>query len=380
MGLWMYSRLLILRDDLPAARVADEEALTLARAAVADPASQWDDRLLLVLILRRQGHVALWQGRYAQAREHFTEAMTICTRQGEQYLLLWFQLLLGEVDFFERRDEGARERLEEVIRLYQPLGVRAQVAEALGFLGLLSLRQGDVEGASARLAENVRLRETVGDARGLAWAQIWLARAELARHNLDEASRLLSEGLAHAIQTQSRLFTAMGLEELGKLAAEQGEPTWAARLFGAVQALREAMEAPLPPCEQPDYEKVFSSVRVQLGTARFRAAWAQGHGMTPQQVLESQHESVPEPDLPSLPGFAPAAPSDLVPEKEPISLTRRERDVLRLLAEGRTNVQIAEQLVVSPFTVKAYVRSIYQKLEVDSRAAATRFALDHHLL
>jgi ATP/maltotriose-dependent transcriptional regulator MalT len=220
----------------------------------------------------------------------------------------------------------------------------------------------------------------VGDERGLAWAQIWLARAELVRGNLDEASRLLSEGLAHAIQMQSRLFTAMGLEELGKLAAEQGEPTWAARLFGAAQALREAMEAPLPPCEQPVYEKVLSSVRVQLGVARFHAAWAQGHGMTPQQVLESQHEAVPEPALPALPGSAPAAPSGLVPEEEPVSLTRRERDVLRLLAEGRTNAQIAEELVVSLFTVKAYVRAIYRKLGVKSRAEATRFALEHRLL
>jgi DNA-binding CsgD family transcriptional regulator/tetratricopeptide (TPR) repeat protein len=369
MCLWMYSRLLILWDDLPALRVADEEALTLSRAAVADPASQWDDLLMLALTLRRRGHVALWQGRYAQAREQFEEALTICIRQGEQYVRLWFQLLLGEVDFFERRDEEARELLEEVIRLYQALGVRAQVAEALGFLGLLALRQGDVEGASARLAENVRLREAVGDERGLAWAQIWLARAELARGNLDEASRLLFSGLAQAIQARSRLIIAMGLEELGKVAAEQGELIWAVRLFGSAEALREAMEAPLPLCEQPVYEQILSTVRVQLGAARFRAVWAEGKGMTPQQVLESPHEAAPE-----------TAPTNLTREQEPPILTGRERDVLQLLAQGRTNAQIAERLVVSPFTVKAYVRAIYRKLGVDSRAAATRFALDHHLL
>lgn len=379
-SLWMYCGLLITWDDLPAARVADEEALTLSQIAITNPTNQFEDRLMRALTLRRVGYVALWQGRYAQAREQFGEGMTICARQDEQYVLLWFQLLLGEVDFFEGRDEEARERLEQVIHLYQLLGVRTMVAEALGFLGLLSLRQDDMEGACMHLLENIRLREAIGDARGLAWAQIWLARAELAQRKLDGATRLLFEGLARALQTQSRLLIAMGLEELGKVATEQGEPTWAARLFGAAQALREAIEAPLPPCEQPAYEQVLSSIREQLGTVHFHAAWAQGHGMAPQQVLESRHEAVPMPALSSLPTSTPSPASSPVLEKEAGSLTRREQDVLRLLAQGRTNVQIAERLVVSPLTVKAHVRAIYQKLGVKSRAAATRFALDHHLL
>jgi DNA-binding NarL/FixJ family response regulator len=53
--------------------------------------------------------------------------------------------------------------------------------------------------------------------------------------------------------------------------------------------------------------------------------------------------------------------------------------VLRLLAQGLTNPQIAEQLVISPCTVHAHLHAIYGKLEVNTRSAATRFALEHGL-
>ena len=65
---------------------------------------------------------------------------------------------------------------------------------------------------------------------------------------------------------------------------------------------------------------------------------------------------------------------------EPIILTKREQEVLDLLTMGLTNAQIAERLVVSLSTVNTHVRSIYNKLEVTSRSAATRYAVQHHLV
>jgi DNA-binding NarL/FixJ family response regulator len=54
-------------------------------------------------------------------------------------------------------------------------------------------------------------------------------------------------------------------------------------------------------------------------------------------------------------------------------------EVLRLVAEGLTDAQVAERLVLSPRTVSQHLRSVYNKLGVSSRAAATRFAIEHHL-
>ena len=60
-------------------------------------------------------------------------------------------------------------------------------------------------------------------------------------------------------------------------------------------------------------------------------------------------------------------------------LTVREVEVLKLVAAGLMNRQIAERLAVSTRTVDAHLRSIYAKLGVKSRSSATRFAVDHHL-
>jgi DNA-binding CsgD family transcriptional regulator/tetratricopeptide (TPR) repeat protein len=64
----------------------------------------------------------------------------------------------------------------------------------------------------------------------------------------------------------------------------------------------------------------------------------------------------------------------------PAGLTQREVEVLQLVAEGLTDGAVAQQLFISPRTVSQHLRSIYGKLEVSSRAAATRFAVEHRLL
>lgn len=66
-------------------------------------------------------------------------------------------------------------------------------------------------------------------------------------------------------------------------------------------------------------------------------------------------------------------------KRYPAGLTRREVEVLRLVAHGLTNANVAEQLVISPRTVNTHLTSIYRKLNTSSREAAIRFALEHGL-
>ena len=74
------------------------------------------------------------------------------------------------------------------------------------------------------------------------------------------------------------------------------------------------------------------------------------------------------------------ARASTAPSTSPIALTTREREVLRLLAAGLTSAQIAERLSITVLTVNTHIRSIYSKLEVKSRSAATRYAIDHKLV
>ncbi len=61
-------------------------------------------------------------------------------------------------------------------------------------------------------------------------------------------------------------------------------------------------------------------------------------------------------------------------------LTAREVEVLRLVAQGMTDVQVAQRLIISPRTVNWHLTSIYSKIGVSSRCGATRYALEHNLV
>jgi len=158
--------------------------------------------------------------------------------------------------------------------------------------------------------------------------------------------------------------------------AVQGEPALAARLYGAAEALRERVGTPIPPVEHATYERLVAAVRTQLDEVVFASTWAEGQTMTPEQALAAQGQATrpapvvagqPSPSLAKLPSF-------------PAGLTTREVEVLCLLATGLTDAQIAEQLVLSLHTVHAHLRTIYSKLGVTSRSAATRYAFEHQLV
>lgn len=93
--------------------------------------------------------------------------------------------------------------------------------------------------------------------------------------------------------------------------------------------------------------------------------------MTPAQAVAAHEEA---------PLHKPTQTDDAGTPSSSVKLTAREREVLLLLTQGLTNPQIARHLVISPVTVNAHVRSIYGKLAVTSRSAATRYALLHQLV
>ncbi len=99
--------------------------------------------------------------------------------------------------------------------------------------------------------------------------------------------------------------------------------------------------------------------------------------MTPEQALAAQGSAtIPPPTL----AEALSAASTKTAPTYPAGLTAREMEVLRLLATGLTDAQIAEQLVLSLHTIHAHLRTIYSKLGVTSRSAATRYAFEHQLM
>jgi DNA-binding CsgD family transcriptional regulator len=190
------------------------------------------------------------------------------------------------------------------------------------------------------------------------------------------ARAFYEESLATASAVGDKLNMASCLEGLASVVATQGEPAWAARLWGAAEFLREAIGAPIPPVERVDYERSVAAARASLDEKTFAAAWAEGGTMSPEQALATQRRE-------TMPKIIPAGQLTTLPAKSPSTypdgLTAREVEVLRLVAQGLTDAQVAEQLVISRRTVNWYLTSIYSKIGVPSRSAATRYAIEQHL-
>jgi DNA-binding NarL/FixJ family response regulator len=126
-----------------------------------------------------------------------------------------------------------------------------------------------------------------------------------------------------------------------------------------------------------DEERMRARVRAELGEQAFAQALAEGRAMTPEQALAAGRHTLPAGHPPRSAGAAhPPVPSPAYSNE----LTAREVEVLRLVARGLSDAQIAHILVISPRTVNAHLRNIYSKLGITSRHAATLFAIKQQLI
>ena len=184
------------------------------------------------------------------------------------------------------------------------------------------------------------------------------------------------------IRLRLKWVLASSLEGLGEIALAERQAAWAVQLIAAADAVR-AVHGDYSPIgiEQPFYDRMLATARAQVGEKAFVVLWAEGRAMTPEQALAAQNQPVNADRTPAKPGAkAREATHRGRSPAYPQGLTEREGEVLRLVAHGLTDAQIAETLVISPRTVNAHLRSIYTKLDITSRNAATYFALEHDLI
>lgn len=287
--------------------------------------------------------------------------------------------------------------MEEGLRLFEEIGIKRGMAACHAHLARIAFYQGDLNRANLYAEASRDLERDLFGEEGP--ESLWLSARVAAAQGDDATARLLYERMVVLSRTRdNQNALCLALDGLASLARTQNKPTWAARLWGAAEALRErtgsplryllallgrpgsaealrqATGRPIREFERTGYEREVEALRAQLGKAAFDAAWAEGRGMTPEQVLVAEHLLALAASPVALPTPAPA-PSSL-----PEGLTAREVEVLRLLARGLKNEEIARQLVITSETVKSHLKSIFSKLGVTNRAAATRYAFEHQLV
>jgi len=191
-----------------------------------------------------------------------------------------------------------------------------------------------------------------------------LARFAARRGDLARATVLLRESLTRLQDPAERWYLSRCFEELAAVAAAEDDYRRSARMLGVAEALREAIGAPVLPHYRADYEGIVAAGRRRLGETAFVAAWDEGRRLPLAAAMAEV--------LTGEPG-AGAGRGDRS------GLTRREREVLRLLAAGHTDRESAAILCISPRTVERHVTNILNKLRLPSRLAAVVYAAHHGL-
>ncbi len=302
------------------------------------------------------------RGDYGEAETLFEEALGIYEELGAEtgvertlYRSAIALTLGGEGD-------QARPRFERSLELSRRLGDSTGIA--LGLQGLAFTRPaGAYVEAKAEIEESLDILRALGDRRNVAKVLVVAADINADLGHFEAAAEQLAEALTLFVEFGDRWFWGWTLEIAAPLAATVGDPERAARLFGAADAVWAAIEAPLPAKLRARHDRVLLEVRGLLGEVRFGAAREEGGSLPIGATIELVQP-----------------PAGSASADAPEGLTTREVEVLALVAEGLTDAQVAERLVVSIRTVHAHLRSIYRKLDVRTRSAATRYALQHALV
>ena len=277
----------------------------------------------------------------------------------------------------------ARFLTKESVEIFRTVGDEVGLAHSLANLGAIVLSQRDHALALSLLEESLMISRKIGDDWMLSLPLKNLGVAAFRRGDPGRAVALLKESLTLLRDLGDKLSTSRNLECLAVVVSAQGNHGLAARLFGAGEALREAIGAPVL-FYLIDYDGAVSATRDALGVEAFMAAWDEGRAMTLEEAIIHALEEPATQEEGELTRRAPArgtsaAEDDAFPGSYPDGLTAREAEVLRLLAEGRTNKQIAAELFLSVSTVQRHVANVYTKIGAHRRAQATAYALSKGL-
>jgi DNA-binding CsgD family transcriptional regulator len=291
------------------------------------------------------------------------------SRQGEATSLLDLAWIT-----YHQRDFARVETLAgEALTLFEALGHEQGRTGALTALGLAALSRGDVRRAEDLLRDSTARRIGLGTGVDAAVARRDLGLAALELGEVGRAEALVGESLNLLSELGDKWGIAAGLEGLAAVRAAQGQAVRAARLFGAAAALREAMRAPLRPIARVTRDRYEAAARDTLGNEAFATAWTAGAALAPEQAIAEARER----------SSGAVGVGSTAPRATPLAsagLTPREREILRLVAAGRADKEIAAALFISPRTVGRHVGAILAKLGVESRAAAAALAVRRGLV
>jgi predicted ATPase/DNA-binding CsgD family transcriptional regulator len=313
------------------------------------------------------GGMAAVRGDAVEARRLYEQSLALRRALGDRADEATTLNNLALVAFDQEQFAEAQRYFEQSLQIARSIGDERGVARGLANVGLAAMYRGDPAEAEHLLEASLAMYRTLGEPSAIAHILGNLGKVALSGGNMGRAFDLYVESLDLFATIEDRNGIAESLEGLASEAEGRGATERAVRLWAAADTLRSSIDAPLPPAERASYEASIATARETLGDARFTFTWDEGQHRPLATTIAWARE-------------AQAEASSTAHKSIPAGLSEREIDVLRLVARGLSAKQVAAQLIISPRTVHAHLASIYGKIGVSTRVAATHFAIEHGLL
>lgn len=163
--------------------------------------------------------------------------------------------------------------------LGREVGDKRTVALSVGNHGMIAHALGEIDQAAALLEEARDLHQQLGDQEDVAWSLAFLGRVARTRGDTSRAHDHLVESLLLFMELADRNGAVFVVEGLAGLATSQPDGGRAAQLFGAAEALREAINLPMVPFDRPEYERDVEAGRSTVEPDTWREAWQVGRAM-----------------------------------------------------------------------------------------------------
>jgi non-specific serine/threonine protein kinase len=352
-----------------------EEALAIARAA-------GDDRLAAEVLFER-AWVLIRQGQPGKAMTLIEPGLSIARRLGLPQLTA---RLLSARAFARYIDADSADSLDtypaesardvaEALELSRQAGDRLHVGSMLSNLGNYELSAGDLDSARHHLAEALAITRALNSRDGIVYHTFNLGLAEYLAHSTDAARALFAESLDLARRIGMKTNMAYALLGLALAGQVEADPGWSARLHGAADQAFADLGHTLEPLEARLAELQRQRLRADMGAEAFEAEYAAGRTLdlarAADEAVHGMHAERAAPGGSAL----PSEPDDAPSQQAVTVLTPRELDVLKLVAQGLSNPDIAQRLVLSEHTVHRHLANILGKLNLSSRAAASAWGV-----
>jgi len=396
------------------ARGHGAEGADALRALLDTPAAQ-AATLLRARALAAAGHLLQLTGGYAIAEDFCREALTIARAAGDEYLVTellceraWLLMRqgqpgaalpligqglglargLGELHLTARLlaarayatnaagdPAGATRDVAAALRLFRQAGDRLQVGVMLNNLSDYELWTGDLDAARRHQAESLEIARALNNHHGALYGTFNLGLTEYLGGSLSAAAAMFAESLDVARRMGMRANIAYALIGLAMAGRGRADPGWSARLHGAAdQALADLGHA-LEPVEARLADLDRQRLRAAMGDGAFEADYAAGRTLDLARASRQALEGIQAGREAPRAGALVSEPDAAAPGEAASVLTPRELDVLKLVAQGLSNPDIARRLALSEHTVHRHLANILRKLGLSSRAAAAAWGV-----